>query len=413
MSKRKKNNIIIGSLLAVVLLMAVGYAAFSSVLNISGTGSITSSWNIKITNVEVSNIVGDASDGEGTTFENLTATINSNLVSPGDSITYDVTVRNDGSLDAILTDINLTESTNPAISFSTSNLEEGTALGSGEEAILKVTVTYNNSVTSQPDDTSADLSVTLTYEQKGSGTIIPGGDTVNMGGQEVELVSSGDGLYEDEYESGKYTYKGANPNNYITFNNEKWRIVCIEADGSIKIIRNESIGQKAFDIDNSNKWDQSDIKEYLNDTYLLTLTQKDKVVNYSWSVGYSYVYDDELTVQIERENANTWLGEIGIIRYSEYVRADSNNLCVTGTSQEECGETNWMFDIFTPCESLWTISPSAISSEMVLALHFEEHFYRSYHDAYNVVSIFPMLYLTSKITLSGTGTQSDPYIITN
>ena len=413
MTKRKKNNIIIGSLLAVVLLMAVGYAAFSSVLNISGTGSITSSWNIKITNVEVSNIVGDASDGEGTTFENLTATINSNLVSPGDSITYDVTVRNDGSLDAILTDINLTESTNPAISFSTSNLEEGTALGSGEEAILKVTVTYNNSVTSQPDDTSADLSVTLTYEQKGSGTIIPGGDTVNMGGQEVELVSSGDGLYEDEYETGKYTYKGANPNNYITFNNEKWRIVCIEADGSIKIIRNESIGQKAFDIDNSNKWDQSDIKEYLNDTYLLTLTQKDKVVNYSWSVGYSYVYDDELTVQIERENANTWLGEIGIIRYSEYVRADSNNLCVTGTSQEECGETNWMFDIFTPCESLWTISPSAISSEMVLALHFEEHFYRSYHDAYNVVSIFPMLYLTSKITLSGTGTQSDPYIITN
>ena len=42
MTKRKKNNIIIGSLLAVVLLMAVGYAAFSSVLNISGTGSISS-----------------------------------------------------------------------------------------------------------------------------------------------------------------------------------------------------------------------------------------------------------------------------------------------------------------------------------------------------------------------------------
>ena len=97
MSKRKKNNIIIGSLLAIVLLMVVGYAAFSSALNISGTGSITSSWNIKITNVEVSNIVGDASDGVGTTYEDLTATINSNLVSPGDSITYDVTVRNLGA----------------------------------------------------------------------------------------------------------------------------------------------------------------------------------------------------------------------------------------------------------------------------------------------------------------------------
>lgn len=97
MSKRKKNNIIIGSLLAVVLLMAVGYAAFSTVLNIQGTGSISSSWNIKITNVEVSNIVGEASDAEGTTWEDLTATINSNLVSPGDSITYDVTIRNLGA----------------------------------------------------------------------------------------------------------------------------------------------------------------------------------------------------------------------------------------------------------------------------------------------------------------------------
>lgn len=173
MSKRKKNNIIIGSLLAVVLLMAVGYAAFSTVLNIQGTGSISSSWNIKITNVEVSNIVGEASDAEGTTWEDLTATINSNLVSPGDSITYDVTIRNDGTLDAVLTDINLSESINPAISFSTSNLTEGTELGAGEEAILKVTVTYND-VTSQPENTTASLDMTLTYEQKGSETIIPG-----------------------------------------------------------------------------------------------------------------------------------------------------------------------------------------------------------------------------------------------
>ncbi len=36
----------------------------------------------------------------------------------------------------------------------------------------------------------------------------------------TDIVASGDGLYADEYEDGKYTYKGANPNNYVTFNNE-------------------------------------------------------------------------------------------------------------------------------------------------------------------------------------------------
>ena len=39
--------------------------------------------------------------------------------------------------------------------------------------------------------------------------------------EQVEIVTSGDGLYEDEYEDGSYFYKGGNPNNYVTFNNEQ------------------------------------------------------------------------------------------------------------------------------------------------------------------------------------------------
>jgi len=58
------------------------------------------------------------------------------------------------------------------------------------------------------------------------------------------VVDSGDGLYKDIYESGKYTYKGADPNNYITFNNEIWRIISIGADNTIKIMQNESIGNQ-------------------------------------------------------------------------------------------------------------------------------------------------------------------------
>ena len=57
-------------------------------------------------------------------------------------------------------------------------------------------------------------------------------------------TDSGDGLYADEYEPGRYVYKGANPNNYITFNNEPWRIISVESDGTLKLIKKGSIGNK-------------------------------------------------------------------------------------------------------------------------------------------------------------------------
>ena len=40
------------------------------------------------------------------------------------------------------------------------------------------------------------------------------------------------------------TYKGANPDNYIIFNDEIWRIISINADGTIKIIKSQSNGKK-------------------------------------------------------------------------------------------------------------------------------------------------------------------------
>ena len=92
-SKIKKNNIIIGGLLVIVLLMVVGYAAFASKLSISGTSNITSNWDIEITNVESKNIIGSASNATNPTWTGLSATFNAKLVSPGDNITYNITVK--------------------------------------------------------------------------------------------------------------------------------------------------------------------------------------------------------------------------------------------------------------------------------------------------------------------------------
>ena len=166
MTQKKKNNIIIGSLCAVVLLMAVGYAAFSSILNIKGTSSISSNWKVLITNVVSKNIVGSASNKEEPSWEDLTATFKTNLVSPGDSIEYDITIENRGNLNAKLDKITLTDSNNEAIKFTSSGLEEGTELNVGENATLTVKVEYDNNITSQPENTEGTFTVTLDYSQK-------------------------------------------------------------------------------------------------------------------------------------------------------------------------------------------------------------------------------------------------------
>ena len=177
MTQRKKNNIILGSLCAVVLLMAVGYAAFSSILNIKGTSTIGSNWNILITNVTSKNIVGSASNEEEPSWKNLTATFKTNLVSPGDSIEYDITIENRGNLNAKLDKITLTDSNNPAIKFTSSGLEEGSELNAGESQVLTVKVEYDNNVTTQPENTEGTFTVTLDYSQKEGSGEGPGEDT--------------------------------------------------------------------------------------------------------------------------------------------------------------------------------------------------------------------------------------------
>ena len=61
------------------------------------------------------------------------------------------------------------------------------------------------------------------------------------------VVTTGDGLYKDEYEDGRYFYKGADPNNYIVFDGDMWRIMSLEADGTIKIILNSAFTTYVWD----------------------------------------------------------------------------------------------------------------------------------------------------------------------
>ena len=61
------------------------------------------------------------------------------------------------------------------------------------------------------------------------------------------VVTTGDGLYADTTEDGRYIYRGANPNNYIKLGSDMYRIISVESDNTLKVIKNGSIGKKVFD----------------------------------------------------------------------------------------------------------------------------------------------------------------------
>ena len=123
---KKKKNMIIGGLLAVVFIMSVGYAAFASQLSINGTAS-TSSWIIKITNIQEKTKTSGVTN-KGTSYTDLTANFNCELTLPGDSITYEVTVENQGNIDAALKKVTKTYTNNQYIQVTYSGLYEGQML---------------------------------------------------------------------------------------------------------------------------------------------------------------------------------------------------------------------------------------------------------------------------------------------
>ena len=411
---RTQRNYIIAGLCMILVIMGVGYAAFQSQLKISGTSNITSNWSVKITDIQSKVVNGTPANALEPAHTDTTATFRTTLTSPGDTMQYDVTVSNEGDIDAKLDKITVPESTNPAIGFEVSGIEEGSLLKSKETAILTVTVKYND-VTEQPSNLTADLKVTLDYSQAPEG-YVPPAPSESIGGQDVELVESGDGLYEDEYESGRYVYKGANPNNYIEFDNgEIWRIVAKEADGTYKILKNELLPEQAWDSSNSNNWARpATLNTYLNGEYYENLDSsiKDNIVSHTWGIGAVTMDNEDLAVQIASENGTTWSGNIGLIAHSDYLRANSDMTnCGTDKTNfenyETCRNTDWMY---ISGSYWWTISPDADVSYNIWIVNDVGTLYYYIAD-YSDSAPRPAAYLKSDITLSGSGTSLDPFKI--
>ena len=90
-----------------------------------------------------------------------------NLYAPGDAMTYEITIENKGTIDAVLISITKSDTNNPAIVFETNGIEQGDVLPAGETDVMTVKISYSDSVTSQPSNLIGELSVSLNYVQSG------------------------------------------------------------------------------------------------------------------------------------------------------------------------------------------------------------------------------------------------------
>ena len=174
--ENKKRKIIIFSLIGILLLMAVGYSAFKTDLNISGTSNITSVWDVRITNVKIKETSGLAENvGDLDSYTNLEANMEANFYEPGDYITYTVTVSNKGTLDAMLDSVKLNMPQQEVINFKVEGATSKEKLPAGSSKDIDVTMEYTGN---NPEDVgSVEADVNLDYVQDGRPTEFPDADS--------------------------------------------------------------------------------------------------------------------------------------------------------------------------------------------------------------------------------------------
>ena len=279
----------------------------------------------------------------------------------------------------------------------------------------------------------------------------------------VEYIN---GLYEyygdsynlkiDNTKDQNIRYYGSNPNNYVIFNNELWRIIGVFGN-NVKLIRKDSLGRFSWDSSESNvnggwgvnEWSQSALKNYLNTMYYggtsvtcyngqnkkevtcpankLDNTSKSLIDNYTWNTGAIELgkasdtlafYKDErgnLTGLINNdtvERTTTWPGYIGLPYATDWAYASGNDICEVNMRSKDssnkyiCLNDNWM----SKGEEYWTLSPRASNVNGIwMVSNFVSVWSNSASSPY---ALHPSIYLKNNVQIiSGTGTSSDPYIL--
>lgn len=227
------------------------------------------------------------------------------------------------------------------------------------------------------------------------------------------VVDSGTGLYSDENISNRYVYKGTEPNNYIKYSGMLWRIVSVEADGTIKICNPDYATKYEWDKDASDEWQGSSLKSKLNNEFYSTLQDTSKIVNFKWNAARIYPSAGEFTIgeflkqQEERREDTSSLGYVGLLSLADYANAaiDNENKCrLSILTSDYCG--SWL----TKYKSwLINVNGEKTTSQAYYFSNDNKLYLTSTSTNYNVI---PVIVLNRNNVISGgEGTFSNPFLL--
>ncbi len=232
-----------------------------------------------------------------------------------------------------------------------------------------------------------------------------------------------------------YRYIGANPNNYVKFNDELWRIIGVfdveDGTGKIekrmKIIRNESMADVVWDSNDSNEWSTASLNATLNTgTFYTGLTDEAKAMigDAKWYLGGSSTDNDvtppmfytrERGTTVYSGHSTNWTGKVGLMYPSDYGYATSGGSSTNRSSCMAKELNNWYDRSYSDCTNndwlyiawdQWTISPFANSSNMIFTDNC------GYVASFPYPMTRPVVYLKSTIKItSGIGSSTDPFIL--
>ena len=247
-------------------------------------------------------------------------------------------------------------------------------------------------------------------------------------------------------------YQGKNPDNYVWYNDELWRIIgnvpvcltsgCTSTENRVKLIRNYSIGGISFNQTNFSSsspftWIGSNVQNLLNTCYLGKTSSCDSycysngtkaagtcdyssdgidtsdyygnmIENVYYNVGVpssgSFVNaDDQYTKEIASYASSA--SKIGLMYASDWGYAiEGYTSSLVSSSAASYMNKNWLFSNGHE----WTMSAYSYSKN----LYVSEFGGLAADSPFSGYAVRPVLYLKSNVyVVSGTGTKVDPYRI--
>ena len=289
-----------------------------------------------------------------------------------------------------------------------------------------------------------------------------------------EETRTSNGLKKDNTPDQNIRYYGSNPNNYVSFNNELWRIIGVFGN-NVKLVRKDSLGELSWDSSDStinsgngiNQWGEStyedgslyegaDLQVYLNKMYYggtsvtcyngknnqtttcptgtIDETSKSLIDYHIWNTGAieSTKRTDTLAFySAERgtkgkicssgtycndtvTRTTEWTGYIGLPYVTDWAYASSESVCETNMQKQDSSNAYICKNNnwMQRSTEAWYLSPNADGWSANNAWYVSGVGYANYNYAANSKAVAPSIYLKSNILIkSGNGTSSNPYIL--